>query len=88
MAQAENNFPNTHRLFTEKGVSGDLPLHFFLERYDASYNQELSEFVGALESGKAMPVDGRDGLISIALGLAARLSAQENRPVRMTEILV
>jgi len=87
MAQAENNFPNTHKLYTEEGVSGDLPLHFFLERYDASYNQELSEFVDALASGEAMPVDGRDGLISIALGLAARLSVKENRPVKMTEIL-
>ena len=39
MAQAENNFLNNHKLYTEEGVSGDLPLHFFLERYDASYNQ-------------------------------------------------
>ncbi len=30
MAQAENNFPNNHKLYTESGVSGDLPLHFFL----------------------------------------------------------
>jgi myo-inositol 2-dehydrogenase/D-chiro-inositol 1-dehydrogenase len=87
MAQAENNFPNTHKLFTEESVSGDLPLYFFLERYDASYNQELSEFVDALASGGVMPVDGKDGLISIALGLAARLSVKENRPVAMTEIL-
>ena len=87
MAQAENNFPNNHKLYTETGVSGDLPLHFFLERYDASYNQEIREFIDALVSGSAMPVDGEDGLISIAMGLAAKKSIQENRPVRMTEIL-
>jgi len=87
MAQAENNFPNTHKLFTEEGVSGDLPLYFFLERYDASYNQEVREFVDALVSGGDMPVDGKDGLISIALGLAAQKSIQENRPVKITEIL-
>ncbi len=87
MAQAENNFPNNHKLFTETGVSGDLPLHFFLERYDASYNQEIREFIDAMVTGSAMPVNGEDGLISIAMGLAAKKSIEENRPVKMTEIL-
>ena len=87
MAQMENNFPNSHKLYTETGVSGDLPLHFFLERYDASYNQEIREFIDALVSGSPMPVDGEDGLISIAMGLAAKLSVKEKRPVKMTEIL-
>jgi myo-inositol 2-dehydrogenase/D-chiro-inositol 1-dehydrogenase len=87
MAQAGNNFPNNHKLYTEAGVSGELPLHFFLERYDASYNQEIREFIDALVSGSAMPVDGSDGLISIAMGLAAKKSIEENRPVKMTEIL-
>jgi myo-inositol 2-dehydrogenase/D-chiro-inositol 1-dehydrogenase len=87
MVQAENNFPNNHKLYTETGVSGDLPLHFFLERYDASYNQEVREFIDALISGSEMPVDGKDGLLSIAIGLAAKKSVEENRPVLMNEIL-
>ncbi len=87
MAQAENNFPNNHKLYTESGVSGDLPLHFFLERYDASYNQEVREFVDALVSNGEMPVDGDDGLQSIAIGLAAKKSVLENRPIKMNEIL-
>lgn len=87
MAQAENNFPNNHKLYTATGVSGDLPLHFFLERYDASYNQEIREFIDALVSGGKMPVDGKDGLLSIAIGLAAKKSIQENRPVDLSEIL-
>lgn len=87
MAQNENNFPNMHKLYTEAGVSGELPLHFFLERYDASYNQEIREFIDALVSGDRMPVDGEDGLISIAIGLAAKKSIQENRPVKLKEIL-
>ena len=87
MAQAENNFPNNHKLYTKFGISGDLPLHFFLERYDASYNQEIKEFVDALVNGKAMPVDGNDGLISIAIGLAAKKSAENNRPVSINEII-
>jgi myo-inositol 2-dehydrogenase/D-chiro-inositol 1-dehydrogenase len=87
MARADNNFPNTHELYTEKGVSGDLPLYFFLERYDVSYNQEMKEFVDALTSGKEMPCGGVDGLMSLAIGLAARKSLEANRPVKLDEIL-
>ncbi len=87
MAQAENNFPNNHKLYSASGVSGDLPLHFFLERYDASYNQEIREFIDALVTGGDMPVDGTDGLLSIAIGLAAKKSVAENRPVKISEIL-
>ncbi len=87
MAQAENVFPNRHKLYTASGTSGDLPMHFFLERYDASYNQEMREFVDALSSGGEMPVGGQDGLLSIAMGLAAKQSVQENRPVKLTEII-
>jgi len=87
MTQAENNFPNNHKLYTESGVSGDLPLHFFLERYDASYNQEIREFIDALVNDTEMPVDGEDGLLSIAIGLAAKKSVEENRPIQMSEIL-
>ncbi len=87
MAQAGNNFPNNHKLYTEKGVSGDLPLHFFLERYDASYNQEIREFIDALVFEGDMPVDGNDGLQSISIGLAAKKSVAEGRPVKISEIL-
>jgi len=87
MAQAENNFPNNHKLYTESGISGDLPLHFFLERYDASYNQEMREFIDALISGEKMPVDGNDGLLSIVIGLAAKKSVEEGRTVKISEIL-
>ncbi len=88
MASADNKFPNNHKLFTEKGVSGDLPLHFFLERYQESYIHEMKEFTEAVRTGKDMPVGPRDGLMSIAIGLAATKSAKEKRPVKISEILV
>ncbi|MDD4191412.1 MAG: inositol 2-dehydrogenase [Mangrovibacterium sp.] len=87
MARVDNNFPNTHELYTEKGVSGDLPLYFFLERYDVSYNQEIREFIEALRAGKDMPCGGVDGLMSLAIGLAAKKSLDGNRPVKLDEIL-
>ena len=60
----------------------------FLERYDASYNQEIREFIDALVSGGEMPVDGNDGLYSISIGLAAKKSVDEGRPVQIDEILI
>jgi myo-inositol 2-dehydrogenase / D-chiro-inositol 1-dehydrogenase len=87
MAQAGNNFPNNHKLYTEKGVSGDLPLHFFLERYDASYNQEIREFIDALVFEGDMPVDGNDGLHRLPLDWPQKKSVAEGRPVKISEIL-
>ncbi len=87
MAQAENNFPTHHKLYTDAGVSGDLPLHFFLERYEESYKHEIREFISAIQSGNGMPVSGKDGLTSMAMALAAKKSLEENRPVLMSEIL-
>ncbi len=86
MLLADNNYEDHHRLFTEKNISGALPLHFFLERYEKSYVNEMKEFVDALINNKKMPVDGEDGLISLKMGLAAKKSMEENRPVKLTEI--
>jgi len=87
MASADNNYPNNHSLYTAEGRSGDLPLHFFLERYQESYVKEMKAFAEALQSGNEMPVGDRDGLMSIVIGLAATLSAREKRPVLISEIL-
>lgn len=87
MARADNNFPNTHELYTEKGVTGDLPLYFFLERYNTSYNNEIKEFIVALASDKEMPCSGEDGLMSLAVGLAAKKSIVTKRPVLLKEII-
>lgn len=86
MALADNNFPNSHKLYSEKGVSGDLLLHFFLERYQECYFNEMHDFVNALNADGEMPVGGQDGLMSILIGLAARKSVKENRPVKLTEV--
>jgi len=87
MASADNNFPNNHKLYTSDGISGDLPLHFFLERYQESYVREMKAFAEALKPGKEMPVGALDGLMSIVIGLAATKSAREKRKVAISEIL-
>lgn len=86
MVQVDNNYEDHHKLYTEKRISGALPLHFFLERYEKSYVNEMKEFVDALINNRKIPVGGEDGLISLKMGLAAKRSMEENRPVKLSEI--
>jgi myo-inositol 2-dehydrogenase/D-chiro-inositol 1-dehydrogenase len=58
-----------------------------LERYAESYLNEMRAFVDAVRNNKPVPVTGKDGLMSVAIGLAATKSAKENRPVAVAEIL-
>ena len=86
MVQSNNNFHDSHQLFTSEGVKTSLPLNFFLERYADAYKNELQNFLRCLISGDSPPVIGHDGLISLKIGLAALKSYKEERPVRIDEI--
>jgi myo-inositol 2-dehydrogenase/D-chiro-inositol 1-dehydrogenase len=81
-----NNYPNTAVLSTNRNIGRDLPLHFFLERYTESYVAEIQEFVDAVLNDRPMPVTGQDGRAPVVIGLAARKSYDEGRPVRLSEI--
>jgi myo-inositol 2-dehydrogenase/D-chiro-inositol 1-dehydrogenase len=61
-------------------------LNFFLERYAESYLREMRAFVDAVREGAPAPVGGNDGLMAVAVALAASRSARENRPVKVAEI--
>ncbi|SMB80691.1 Gfo/Idh/MocA family protein [Deinococcus hopiensis] len=47
----------------------------------------LSEFAAAIREGRESASSGRENLPSLALAFAARLSAQERRPVELSELL-
>lgn len=83
---AANDFPNNAVLSTEEGVQSDKPLHFFLERYNAAYVDETQQFIDTLLLGKAVSVDGNDGWQAERIARAAKLSLQEKRPVKISEI--
>ncbi|WP_242119585.1 inositol 2-dehydrogenase [Aestuariivivens sediminicola] len=87
MVQANNNFHDSHRLYNSKGMQAALPLNFFLERYEAAYRTEMSEYINSLENNCPIPVDGNDGLQSLKIGLAAIKSLKEKRPVKVNEII-
>ncbi len=86
MVRTENRTPDDHTLFTADGVSASKPLYFFLERYRESFVAELQAFVDAVLEDRTPPVTGYDGLVPVKIGLAARKSLAEKRPVRVDEI--
>lgn len=81
-----NDYPNTAVWSTEEGVFSEKPLYFFLERYMDSFGEEMKQFVNALINDTETPVTGFDGLQPIKLGLAAKKSVAEGRPVKLSEI--
>jgi myo-inositol 2-dehydrogenase/D-chiro-inositol 1-dehydrogenase len=83
---AENDLPNTTVLKTEDSVTSQKPLYFFLERYLKSFETEMKDFVNAVVNDTETPVVGLDGLKPILIGLAAKKSVAENRPVKISEI--
>ncbi len=85
-ASTENNFPNSAVISTAGNIHRDLPLHFFVERYMESYLVEMRAFVDAVANDLPVPVTGADGRMPVLMGLAARKSYDENRPVRLDEI--
>ena len=86
MVKCENNTPTQTTLFTKDAVIKDKPLYFFLERYLESFEVELVQFFNAMETGQETPVVGKDGLVPILMGIAAKKSLKENRPVLISEI--
>ena len=87
MVKVENKRHHQYEHFNAGGSRQSLPLDFFMDRYAEAYANEMSAFVEAVNSDSDMPVTGEDGLLSIAIGLAAKKSLAENRPVKISEIL-
>ena len=54
--------------------------------HGATYYQ-LEAFLAALREGGPPQVSATDGLLAVAMGVAAEISARENRVVRMAEVL-
>ncbi|NNF56381.1 MAG: inositol 2-dehydrogenase [Acidimicrobiales bacterium] len=66
------------------GSTGAVVPHFFLERYIPSYVYQWEQFVAAVRDGTQTPVTGADGRAPLVIGLAAKLSAVSNQPVRIS----
>jgi myo-inositol 2-dehydrogenase/D-chiro-inositol 1-dehydrogenase len=83
MISASNPLPDTTAFMNEEGHRTPPLLHFFTERYRASYAEEIRSFVDSVANGKEPAVTGRDGLIGIQIATAARQSMRTGAPVRL-----
>jgi len=81
-----NDTPSSVTLSNETGVAGDKPLYFFLERYRQAFIDELNAFFDTVLDGKPSPVGDSDGLKPLLMGVAAKKSVSEGRPVKITEV--
>lgn len=86
MAATGNDTASAAVISNENGVTGEKPLHFFLERYMAAYAKEIKCFIDAIEKDTDTPLEVMDGLKPVLMGLAAKKSYEEHRPVKISEI--
>ena len=81
-----NDTESTAVISDADGVHAEKPLYFFLQRYMQAYVDEVSEFIDCIEKDKEVSVGIDCGLQPVLIGLAAKRSLAENRPVKIAEI--
>ena len=53
---------------------------------DTAYGKEMVQFIDAIENDTETPLGVEDGLKPVLMGLAAKKSVEEGRPVKISEI--
>lgn len=86
MVATSNDTVSSAVISNADGVTGEKPLFFFLERYMGSFSEEMCQFTEAVINDTEVPVGIHAGLQSVKIGLAARKSVEEHRPVKISEI--
>ena len=86
MATSANPLNTTTILHDARGGHASSLPYFFTERYIPSYLAGWRAFVDTINGGTRSPVDGIDGRAPLVIGLAARKSIEEGRPVLISEI--
>ena len=86
MAASENPLSHTGLVRTVDGTRAATLPYFFLERYVPSYLAQWDAFVTAVNHRLPAAVGGADGRAPLVIGLAARRSLDEGRPVPVSEI--
>jgi len=57
-----------------------------MERYTRSFVNEMNAFIDAVIHDKPTPVTGQDGRVPVVMGIAAKKSYMEGRPVKLSEV--
>lgn len=80
-----NDTSSTAVLSTADGILSEKPLWFFLERYLPAFQEEIRQFVDAVQNDTPVPVGIEDARKATLLAMACDRSARERRPVPMDE---
>ncbi len=72
-------------ILTRQGVLHDT-VPYFMERFGNAYAEEIRSFVNCVLEDQEPPVSGLDARAATAIGVAATLSFDENRPVCVSEV--
>jgi myo-inositol 2-dehydrogenase/D-chiro-inositol 1-dehydrogenase len=83
----ENQRPVSIEVASADGYTRPPLHHFFMTRYTDAYAAEIAAFVTALRDNAIPSPGGHDGLIALALADAAIRSVQENRMIKLAELL-
>jgi myo-inositol 2-dehydrogenase / D-chiro-inositol 1-dehydrogenase len=59
----------------------------FLTRFEPAYRAELETFIAVAGGETASPCTARDGLEAMRIAVAATTSRQENRPIRVADVV-
>ncbi len=72
-------------VLTANNVSHDV-YPGFLDRFADAYEAEMRGFIKVIEADLPPPVTGKDARAATAIGIAATMSLDEDRPVQLSEI--
>ena len=72
-------------IMTREGISHDT-VPYFMERFGNAYTAEIRDFIECIQSGREPSVSGKEARLATAIGLAATLSLDEGRPVKVNEV--
>lgn len=85
MLLTENIASGNVKLFTQDMTTSGLPyMDFFLERYAASYRNELKAFIRGIEDGKQYNASYDDGRAALMLADAALESSRTGKAVKVS----
>ena len=72
-------------VMTRAGISHDT-VPYFMQRFGEAYAAEIRAFIRCIVEDLQPGVSGKDGWSATAIGLAATISLDENRPVYLSEL--
>lgn len=87
MATAANQRPLEYEIATANGFGRPVLHDFFMTRYAASYRACMFAFIDVIAERSCAELGGEDGLMALGIAVAAMKSVQEQRTIRLEEVL-